>query len=165
MPILLPKPNAPSAFLIQLEDRKVDLEADTGAVGRIKVREDDLTLDIKGQVYDGKFFPSNSLLIVSIGGEEAQVEQVCNSVVQLQYKSNVFDHETTEGDLDESLFEDIDGDLNQEWRSEEKEKKKEKKKAKKIKKEGGKGARGRGGKGMRGKGRGRGRGGKKRGGK
>ena len=47
MPLLLPKKNS-KMLLVEINDPKLDLSGDTGAVGRLKVDENVITVDLKG---------------------------------------------------------------------------------------------------------------------
>eukprot|EP00468_Gymnochlora_sp_CCMP2014_P004619 CAMPEP_0167762098 /NCGR_PEP_ID=MMETSP0110_2-20121227/12555_1 /TAXON_ID=629695 /ORGANISM="Gymnochlora sp., Strain CCMP2014" /LENGTH=488 /DNA_ID=CAMNT_0007648887 /DNA_START=1 /DNA_END=1468 /DNA_ORIENTATION=- len=129
MPLLLPKTGY-EMMLVQIEDEKLKIGAEVGAIGRFKAdRRKGLTIDLKGKSYKASFLQTaGTFAVVSYTAEEAKIEAVSNEVITLDYKSSIFDTETLlEGTLD-AEGEEVDFDVNEQWRKEEAEKKKKKRK-------------------------------------
>lgn len=107
LPLVFP-PNLKkrTTMLVQLEDNKMDLTGDVGAIGRLHTRkEKGVMLDIKGQQYTGEIVPCGTFLVVGIGPTEAKVESIMSDFCQISRKRNVFDKMkgvVTEGIMDES---------------------------------------------------------------
>lgn len=98
-----------SLVLLQSVDGNLDLSGDVGAVGRVKVEEGDLYLDIKGVVYRTSVNPCNTLCVVSVGEDEARVTAVLDEAVTLTSERNLFasDEIVVHGDLDEERDESV----------------------------------------------------------
>ena len=62
-----------STALVQVEDPSFDLSGDIGAIGRLTVMNDGLLLDLKGHQYAGTIVPTNTLMVVGFGANEARV--------------------------------------------------------------------------------------------
>lgn len=92
-----------SLVLLQSVDEKMDLSGDIGAVGRVKVQEGDIFLDIKGVVYRTSVNPCNTLCVVSVGEDEARVTATLDETVILTSERNLFasDEIVVHGELDE----------------------------------------------------------------
>lgn len=122
------------SMIMELEgDETLDLSSDQGAIGRFMIRNGDIKLDIKGKRYQGNFFPSPSLMVVSIGKAFATVESINNKVLHAEITKNRLGLEISTGDIvDQGHY--SSEDENEEWRKEQKEDKKLKKKAKGKKK-------------------------------
>jgi Mg-chelatase subunit ChlI len=103
------------------------------AIGRIKVDDDAVAFDIKGNVYRGDALPTATMLLVSIGAKAARVDGVCHEITALSCIGNIFDAESMlEGELGDEFNDIEEEDANAEWRREESDKKKDAKKAKKA---------------------------------
>lgn len=98
-----------SLVLLQSVDGNLDLSGDIGAVGRVKVEEGALYLDIKGVVYRTSVNPCNTLCVVSVGEDEARVTTVLDEAVTLTSERNLFgsDEVIVHGDLDEDRDENV----------------------------------------------------------
>lgn len=96
-----------SLVLLQSVDNNMDLSGDVGAVGRVKVQDGELFLDIKGVVYRTSVNPCNSLCVVSVGEDEARVTATLDEAVVLTSERNLFasDEIVVHGELDEATGE------------------------------------------------------------
>lgn len=69
--------------------RPQDLDGDIGAVGRLSVQPDSassrIRLDLKGIVYEGDVVPCASFWLVKIKDEEARVEAVISSCLDMDW--------------------------------------------------------------------------------
>lgn len=107
LPLIFP-PNLTkrTTMLVQLEDSKMDLTGDIGAIGRLHIRnKKGVMLDIKGQQYTGEIVPCGTFLVVGIGPTEAKVESIMSDFCQISKKRNVLNQMkgvVTEGIMDES---------------------------------------------------------------
>ena len=75
----------------------MELEGDIGTIGKLKVlptEKDYLRLDLKGFEYRGHLSPCNSLMIVSIGSDEAKIDSIINSHLSLHVTGSVLDSES-----------------------------------------------------------------------
>lgn len=99
------------AELESLDGGHTDLAGDSGAVGRILVEKDEegehhMQFDLKGLMYDAKHAPlAGTLMVVNIGQEEARVQSVFDTFLQLNRTSAFADQEG-----DQKLFMDDDED-------------------------------------------------------
>ena len=112
LPLVLPRRSLQggnSTVLVQLEDSKLELEGDVGAIGRLTVLPNEgLILDLKGVQFAGTIVPSCSVMVVGFSGVEARVESVVSDFVQVEHLSNVLESlggAMTSGLLDPSLLE------------------------------------------------------------
>uniref|UniRef100_A0A7S2TZZ1 DNA-binding protein BIN4 n=1 Tax=Lotharella oceanica TaxID=641309 RepID=A0A7S2TZZ1_9EUKA len=136
IPLFLPKQQQ-AMLLIQIDEESMQLGGEVGAVGRLKAsKRKGLKIDLKGHSYKGKFYQTaGSLAIVSVGPDEARLEAVSDSLVKLVHESSIFDSEKMlRGTLEAGDSQDVDFDVNEEWRKEEAEKKKKKRQEKAKKK-------------------------------
>ncbi|PXF43547.1 DNA-binding protein BIN4 [Gracilariopsis chorda] len=94
-----------SLVLLQSNDESLDLSGDLGAVGRAKIHDDDLFLDIKGVVYRAKNQACNTACVVHMADDEARVTSVLGEVLTLHAERNLFtsDEIVINGDLSEEL--------------------------------------------------------------
>lgn len=93
-----------SLVLLQSVDGDLDLSGDVGAVGRVKLQEGSMFLDIKGVVYRTHINPCNTMCVVSVGEDDARITSVLDEVVTLECERNLFasDEVVVHGRLDES---------------------------------------------------------------
>eukprot|EP00177_Eucheuma_denticulatum_P002092 GFKZ01003741.1.p1 GENE.GFKZ01003741.1~~GFKZ01003741.1.p1 ORF type:complete len:344 (+),score=73.95 GFKZ01003741.1:272-1303(+) len=91
--------------LLQSEGDGLDLSGDVGAVGRVKIQEGELLMDIKGVVYNALLRKCNTMCVVNVGDEEARVTAVFDEAVTLTCKRNLFDSDeiVVHGKVDESI--------------------------------------------------------------
>lgn len=82
-----------SCMIVEVDDDALNLSGDTGVVGRFKVREGRIVLDLKGTVYEGAYTPCTTLMAVTMGSDTARVEHLTNHVVQATRTGNIFDKE------------------------------------------------------------------------
>lgn len=111
LPLLLPKGKRKSLLCEMAEP--VDISADTGTVGIFRLGET-ASLDLKGKLYKGTLKKTPSILVVSVGTTEAQIEEIHDEVLSFQLVGDFQDAEHLVGDLHESEDEDLDADVNQE---------------------------------------------------
>lgn len=100
-----------SLVLVQGGDEDLDLSGDVGAVGRVKIADGGLYLDIKGGMYQARSYSTNTMAVVSIVDDEARITAVLEEAVLLHCKRNMFEsHEVLlHGDLGNDL--DLDNDV------------------------------------------------------
>ena len=138
MPLMLPK-SEKSLLLIQMDAGALDLGGEIGAVGLFNVSKgarDRFALDIKGKMYTGQLTPcAGTFAVVSYGADDARVESVTSSFATLECTGSMLDSEKLiSGTLARAASDDIDFDVNEEWRKQEAEKKKAIRKGKRTKK-------------------------------
>lgn len=92
-----------SLVLLQSAEGDLDLSGDIGAVGRVKMQEGAMFLDIKGVIYRTSLTPCNTICVVTVGEEEARITSVLDEVVTLECERNLFasDEVVVHGALDE----------------------------------------------------------------
>jgi len=93
LPLRLPKAVSDSStsrsFLVELDerDKAQDLTGDSGAVGRVHVeKKKGIILDLKGHQYLAHLRRCPTLLLVSVGDEEAKVEDVVETLCVLTHQ-------------------------------------------------------------------------------
>ena len=93
LPLRLPKSVTDSStsrsFLVELDerDKAQDLTGDSGAVGRVHVeKKKGIILDLKGHQYLAHLRRCPTLLLVSVGDEEAKVEDVVETLCVLTHQ-------------------------------------------------------------------------------
>lgn len=103
LPLIVAPKLDDSLVLLQSVDGEMDLSGDVGAVGRVKMQQGELFLDIKGVVYRTIVNPCNSLCVVSVGEEEARVTAILDDAVVLASERNLFasDEVLVHGELGE----------------------------------------------------------------
>jgi hypothetical protein len=89
-------PKAPkrsrATVLLQIEDPKLDLSGDSGAIGRLTMLgRSGIVLDLKGHQYTGRVVPCTSFMVVSFsaGGKEAKVESLVSDFVQMEHLADI----------------------------------------------------------------------------
>mmetsp|Transcript_28308 Transcript_28308/g.45873 ORF Transcript_28308/g.45873 Transcript_28308/m.45873 type:complete len:313 (+) Transcript_28308:61-999(+) len=110
LPLVLPNKINKNMLLVQCEDSRLDLSGDIGTVGRMKVDDEGLILDLKGYLYSADVVPCmGTVCLVSMSSSEAKIESTTRSFLQLNELSNMFDKESLiEGSMADALFEDFD---------------------------------------------------------
>lgn len=76
--------------LLQGGEGALDLSGDVGAVGRVKVEDGALYLDIKGVLYRAGAHRCNTMCVVAVGEDEARVVAVLDEAVVLRGERNMF---------------------------------------------------------------------------
>jgi hypothetical protein len=102
-----------NALLCQVDDPKLNIVGDSGAVGRIKANTSSgLVIDIKGRQYEGKIMSGPTVLLLNLAPpvaaktvvkETARAELVTNEFVHLTFKKDILSSmmgEYTFGDSD-----------------------------------------------------------------
>eukprot|EP00911_Craspedida_sp_UC1_P002322 UC1_evm3s1749 len=87
----------------------MDLSSDAGIVGRVTVdkKEREVKLDLKGQIYTGKFQPCNSFALVEVtqatgqAEAEARVVSIANRVLVATWQEGMKNEDVLEGGMDE----------------------------------------------------------------
>jgi hypothetical protein len=69
--------------LVQAQSAAFDLSGDVGAVGRVKVDESGLFLDIKGVLYSCGLHAINTVCVVTVGDDEARITASLDEVLTL----------------------------------------------------------------------------------
>lgn len=94
-----------SLVLLQSAEGDLDLSGDVGAVGRVKLQEGALFLDIKGVLYRTNITPCNTVCVVTVGEDEARITSVLDEVVTLECERNLFacDETVVHGVLDDEM--------------------------------------------------------------
>lgn len=110
MPLVTAPKLEDNLVLLQSADTALDLSGDIGAVGRVKMKNGSLFLDIKGVVYKGHTVPCNTACIVTIGDEDARVSAVLDEAVTLTVERNLFasDEVIIRGQIEEDEDDDMD---------------------------------------------------------
>ena len=81
LPLMLPKSASENTVLVQLDDREnATSTGDAGAIGRLRVKDGRIELDLNGKRLLGKMYPSVTCMVVSIGKTEAKVMHVVDEV-------------------------------------------------------------------------------------
>jgi hypothetical protein len=79
-----------NVVLVQAQSAVFDLSGDVGAVGRVKVDESGVLLDIKGVLYSCGLHDINTVCIVTVGDDEARISAVLDEVVTLHQDESTF---------------------------------------------------------------------------
>mmetsp|Transcript_13072 Transcript_13072/g.40261 ORF Transcript_13072/g.40261 Transcript_13072/m.40261 type:complete len:308 (+) Transcript_13072:162-1085(+) len=79
-----------SIVIAEASDLSFDLSGDVGAVGRIKIADQALSLDLKGIFYDTRRVASNSLCVVAVGDTEARITSATDEYLVLTESREVF---------------------------------------------------------------------------
>mmetsp|Transcript_3988 Transcript_3988/g.5602 ORF Transcript_3988/g.5602 Transcript_3988/m.5602 type:complete len:265 (-) Transcript_3988:58-852(-) len=66
-----------------VELASVELANDTGAIGRLNLRGDDLRIDVKGFEHAANIRPCKAMLLVSLGAEEAKIDSIVSEYVAI----------------------------------------------------------------------------------
>lgn len=90
MPLVVSSKLDESLVLLQSTDKALDLSGDVGAVGRVKLQQGRLYLDIKGTVYKANTIPCSTACIVSVADDEAKISAVLDEAVTLVSDRNLF---------------------------------------------------------------------------
>ena len=81
LPLLLPAESKRKTILVQLDNRKMNLQGEAGTIGRLRVGKDKrIVLDLNGSKLQGSLYPSVTSIVVQIGKEDAKVTSVVNEV-------------------------------------------------------------------------------------
>eukprot|EP01134_Creolimax_fragrantissima_P005108 CFRG5108T1 len=84
---------------------EVDLDGDTGAVGRFFAKPNDdniIKLDLKGYTYSGKPRPCSTFMVVKVNSGEAKVESLIDTYLDLECIDSVYNAtEVLTGNIDE----------------------------------------------------------------
>lgn len=80
-----------SLVLLQGVGEELDLSGDVGAVGRVKITNGALYVDMKGGVFRTHTYASNTIAVVSIADDEARITTVLEEAVTLQCERNLFE--------------------------------------------------------------------------
>lgn len=83
LPLLAAPKLDENLVLVQSQTEGFDLSGDVGAVGRIKIDDRGLQLDIKGLLYSCDVYDTNSICVVTLGDDEARVSAVIDEAVTL----------------------------------------------------------------------------------
>jgi hypothetical protein len=76
-------------MFVQLESDDFNLHHETGVVGRFKHDVDSVMYDLSGTIYRGEFTRSPSILLVTIGNEQAQVSRCITLSLLIVYLLSV----------------------------------------------------------------------------
>eukprot|EP00954_Amorphochlora_amoebiformis_P009599 746389-Amorphochlora_amoeboformis.AAC.1 len=87
--------NDSSMLIVEIDDDKIELDGEVGAIGRLKChKKEGITFDLKGKIFRASFGKSmGTMAIVNYGAEEARIESVSDSLVSLDYVGSIFDSE------------------------------------------------------------------------
>ncbi len=90
-PSLISKSHLNQTVFAEIADSRLDLEGDIGAVGRFNVdeKEELCLVDIKGQQYIGTQYDCATLMVVKFTKEEAIVESIGHSFLQMKPSRDV----------------------------------------------------------------------------
>ena len=89
LPLMLPKTHSDNTILVQLDDRQLNMAGDAGAIGRLRVKDGRLELDLNGKRLKGQTFPSVTCMIVTIGKTEAKVTHVVDEICVVSGKEDM----------------------------------------------------------------------------
>ena len=88
-----------NALFCQVDDPKLSLLGDSGAVGRLKVTPDSLTVDIKGRQYTGTILSGPTVMLLNLAPpvgqkagafqETARAELVTNEFCHLEFSKDI----------------------------------------------------------------------------
>merc|ERR1719397_210354 len=105
MTLHLPKKSNYGHVLLEIENAKLNFDADTGDIGRIKSTQSKLTVDIQGKIFEGPLVETPTTMIVNLDGKVAQCEAVLQNVCRMQQVQSMYEFETTSGDIKPLIFE------------------------------------------------------------
>ena len=80
LPLMLPKKSSENTILVQLDDQELDMKGDAGTIGRLRVKEGRIELDLNGKKLHGQIYPSVTCMVVSINKSEARVTQMVDEI-------------------------------------------------------------------------------------
>lgn len=83
MPLVAAAKLDENLILTQAGSSGLDLSGDVGAVGRVKVDESGVSLDMKGALYTCDVVDTNTVCVVAVGEDEARVTAVFDQVLAL----------------------------------------------------------------------------------
>lgn len=101
--------------LVQAQSVGLDLSGDVGAVGRVKIGKDGLSLDVKGTLYSCDVHETNMICVVTVGDEEAKITAAFEEVLTLHEDKTTFaaGEHLLSGALDEELADENEEDATQ----------------------------------------------------
>ena len=88
-----------------------------------------LNIDIQGQIYQGKLFNCSTVMLVSCNNSKATIEGIADCICHTTSIGNLHSNESYSGDLNlnsNNVMDQLDENVNLEWKLEEKEKKRQK---------------------------------------
>lgn len=91
LPLVVAPKLEDSLVLLQGVGEELDLSGDVGAVGRVKIADGALYIDMKGGVFRTHTYACNTLAVVSVADEEARITSVLEEAVTLQCERNLFE--------------------------------------------------------------------------
>jgi hypothetical protein len=110
MPLVVAPKLDDGLVLVQAQSTALDLSGDVGAVGRVLVGKDGLSLDVKGTLYSCDLQDTNTVCVVTVGDDEAKITATFDEVITLHEDNNKFGagEQLLSGALEEELGDDDD---------------------------------------------------------
>lgn len=101
LPLVVAPKLADSLVLLQGNGDELDLSGDVGTVGRVKIADGTMYIDMKGGVFRAQAYACNTMGIVSLADDEARVTAVLDEAVTLHCERNLFSSDQLiKGELD-----------------------------------------------------------------
>ncbi len=72
LPLMLPKKSSENTVLVQLNNQELDMKGDAGTIGRLRVKDGRIELEMNGKKFHGQTFPSVTCMVVAISKTEAR---------------------------------------------------------------------------------------------
>jgi hypothetical protein len=111
LPLLLPKKSSENTVLVQLNDQALDLKGDAGTIGRLRVKNQRIELDLNGKKMHGQIYPSVTCMVVSIGKTDAKVTQIVDEICVVSSQEDMMKQMGGKVVGAENLFNDEDLDV------------------------------------------------------
>merc|ERR1719336_3384814 len=107
----LPRSCKYGSLILEVEDKNLNVEGDTGVIGRLRATQSKVTIDMASQIWAGPLVETNSIMLVSLEPKQAQIEGILSGVVRCKKLHNIYDFETRSGAKAQPLV--FTPDLNQ----------------------------------------------------
>ena len=86
---MLPKRSSENTVLVQLDDQELDMKGDAGTIGRLRVKDGRIELDLNGKRLHGQIYPSVTCMVVSINRTEARVTQLVDEICVVSSQEDI----------------------------------------------------------------------------
>lgn len=90
MPLVVAPKLDDSLVLLQGSGEELDLSGDVGTVGRVKMTDGQLYIDLKGGVFKASTYATNCMAVMGIHDDEARITSVLDEAVLLTCERNLF---------------------------------------------------------------------------
>lgn len=101
MPLVVAPKLDDSLVLLQGCGEELDLSGDIGTVGRVKMADGQLYIDLKGGVFKANTYATNCMAVMGIHDDEARITSILDEAVLLTCERNLFaSDQVLKGDID-----------------------------------------------------------------